>query len=103
MVRVCFQFKDENEDIGTGVWERYRWVLNYTWPKTEVNFTMQSTNEAPRALEIENWCKAPAQWKKLVPYNNDTIKEFLIPAPAPERMLYEYDEVELPRFLQSND
>ena len=65
---------------------------------------MQSTIEKTTNLEMENWCNAPALWDKVIPYNNDTIKQYLKPSPPMQRRrLEEEDENELPRWLQSND
>ena len=39
VLRICMQFQDVNQTKSKGLWESYRWVLNYTFPNEFTNFT----------------------------------------------------------------
>lgn len=79
VLRICMQFQDVNQTKSKGLWESYRWVLNYTFPNEFTNFTTQMMPPV-KLVGFDDWCTRPHNWTKILPFDANSTTG--LPAPA---------------------
>lgn len=69
-LRICLQYKDSNSSVTE--WENIRWVLNWTYPLKQVNFTAQMTLPGKMDNHRE-FCDLPHRHASILKFNETTM------------------------------